>query len=454
MPSSIITRRRAIQLGSAVAMTGFPAASRSGEAEAAASQVSPRLFSRGINAWPWLAMPLADPAPGQPYATWPPYIANRPIPTGSDLGKLAAAGFDFIRLVVDPAPFMNTAGVSNSNQFSMLISLLKTAVTQANTAGLGVIVNLQPGGSQRWTVEALYGMSATAATFQNYVNLVAILAQQLGALNISRLALEPVNEPPQDSTTASGLADWNHKLLSLISAARAQAPSLVLVVTGASGGGTTGLQALTPQSLVANYDPLLFTFHFYEPFLFSHQGAPWLATSELQYRWLNNVPWPGTNGTLKATMASVQKRMNADPYTAAAQKTSAYSLTQSLMQTYFNATVDWTYLKPFFDGVANWVAQNNLTADRILLGEFGALKTTTTTLDTWDAPQQSVTGGPYVAANASDRAHYLSDVRVTAEQHGFSWSMWTLFNPGIGLMDETSRTLDPALVSALGLNPT
>ena len=78
-----------------------------------------------------------------------------------------------------------------------------------------------------------------------------------------------------------------------------------------------------------------------------------------------------------------------------------------------------------------------------LMREFGALKTSTLAMP--------VTGGPYVAATAADRSRYISDVRVTAENHGYGWSMWTLFNPGMGIMDETTRTLDATVVASLGL---
>ena len=71
-----------------------------------------------------------------------------------------------------------------------------------------------------------------------------------------------------------------------------------------------------------------------------------------------------------------------------------------------------------------------------LLGEFGALRR--------DAR--------YSGARAPDRARYVRDVRESAERFGFPWAFWCLFD-GMGMMDERDRVLDPAMVSALGLNP-
>ena len=50
---------------------------------------------------------------------------------------------------------------------------------------------------------------------------------------------------------------------------------------------------------------------------------------------------------------------------------------------------------------------------------------------------------------APDRAAYIRDVRAAAEQAGFAWSFWNLFD-GLGLMDD-AHVVDPALVAALGL---
>ncbi|TGV74446.1 glycosyl hydrolase family 5, partial [Mesorhizobium sp. M2D.F.Ca.ET.145.01.1.1] len=43
-----------------------------------------------------------------------------------------------------------------------------------------------------------------------------------------------------------------------------------------------------------------------------------------------------------------------------------------------------------------------------------------------------------------------ADVRQSAEASGFPWAFWDLFD-GMGMMDDTTRALDPAMVDALGL---
>ena len=62
-------------------------------------------FRRGVNLWPWFSLTREFPAPREDYA-WPPFQDQRPVPRTSDLVRLRAAGFDFVRIPVDPGPFM------------------------------------------------------------------------------------------------------------------------------------------------------------------------------------------------------------------------------------------------------------------------------------------------------------------------------------------------------------
>jgi hypothetical protein len=56
----------------------------------------------------------------------------------------------------------------------------------------------------------------------------------------------------------------------------------------------------------------------------------------------------------------------------------------------------------------------------------------------------------HFGARADDRARYVKDVRESAEAFGFPWAFWCLFD-SMGLIDERTRTLDPAMFDALGL---
>ena len=409
-----ISRRDVIRGGVAL-----PYLIGAGDARAAIAP-SPR-FRRGINAWPWLSLTKEFPAPRTDYA-WPPFQEQRPVPTRRDLQRLRAAGFDFVRVPVDPGPFLSFTGT----QRTKLLASLFEAIDEAVSVDLSVIVDIHPNESTHyWVSQRMIG-SREAPAFSAYLGLVDAIANGLKRFDAARVALEPVNEPPQDCDSSA----WNAVQLALLNQARSAAPQLILVATGACGSMIRGLEHINAAPLLA-LKPILFTFHFYEPYLFSHQGAPWMH--EPIYRWLNNVPWPASAGSLEQTLTSVNRRMAQDD--SAQDKPTVFREIKRVLVEYFAAKPDRSFLERYLGQVQNWATLNHIPPEQILMGEFGALRS----------------DNRYTAATATDRARYIRDVREAAEAYNFSWAFWNLFD-GMGLMDDTTKALDPAIIHALGLN--
>ena len=377
---------------------------------------------RGINLWPWFSLTREFPAPRTDY-DWPPFQPERPVPEAADLRRLALAGFDFVRLPLDPGPFLAFAGP----QRELLLADLDEAVDLCLAAGLKVVVNVQGNtATHHYSPQNLYG-GERAPLLGSYRALVAQVAQRLAGRPPARIALEPVNEPPE----SCGAGSWQRIQLDLLKATRREAPNLTLIATGACGSMVAGLSALDPEPLKP-LAPLLFTVHCYEPYLFTHQGAPWVG--EPVYRSLTGVPWPGSAGTLDRTLARVRARMRLDTGRTETEKKAAYATTQAKLAEYFAAEPDRAFLDRALAPVLAWAEIYGIAPRDILLGEFGALKT--------DAR--------YTASDPADRARYIGDMRRAAEAAGFSWALHNLFD-GLGIMDEASRTLDPAIIAALGL---
>ncbi|MER9939556.1 cellulase family glycosylhydrolase [Mesorhizobium sp. M0088] len=411
------SRRRVLRtaLSTAAALGSLPVA------PIARAAAGPR-FRRGVNAWPWFSLTREFPAPRTDY-DWPPFQSQRPVPTPDDLRRLRRTGLDFIRLPVDPGPFL----AADAKTRSRLLDMLDAAVTATLHAGLGIIVNIQANAATHyWNPDRMVSSTAAPA-FDLYRGLVGELAGRLARFQPGRVALEPVNEPAQ--ACASNV--WSQIQLSLLTAARASAATLPLVVTGGCGSMVSGLTALDPATL-SPFEPILFTFHFYEPYLFSHQGAPWMR--EPVYRSLNNVPWPASAGSLEQTLASVRARMAQDTETPEDAKQAAYAETERVLKVYFDARPDRWFVDKYLRQVRDWADGHGLAPERIIMGEFGALRT--------DAR--------YVAAPNPDRARYIADVRRSAEELGLAWALWDLFD-GMGMMDDTTRALDPDIIAALGL---
>lgn len=390
----------------------------------AVAAMAPARFRRGINTWPWFSLTREYPAPRRDYA-WPPYQEDRAIPKPRDLARLAAAGFDFIRLPVDPGPFL----AATPGDRAILMKALMSAAGEAQHAGLGVIVNIQTNDATHYWNAATLVSSVDAPRFSAYRALVAATARELTQLDGGRLALEPVNEPPQDCRSGA----WDKVQDALLEAARTAAPRLTLVATGACGSMVRGLDALDPAPL-ARFAPLLYTFHFYEPYLFTHQGAPWMR--EPVYRDLTNVPWPGSAGTLDTTLSAVRAQMARDTGRGAAEKREAYAITERLMAQYFEGNPSRPFIDSYLDAVTAWGQRHGIGRDHILMGEFGAVKTTFR----------------FTGAARDSRMRYIRDVRESAEAHGFGWAFWNLFD-SMGLMDDQSHEIESDTIAALGLAP-
>jgi len=399
----MISRRAA--LGGALATLG-------GALAASAQAPAPLALRRGVNAFPWFQLTREFPAPSKDY-DWPPFQPTRPVPRPRDLATLRAAGFDFLRLPVDPGPFL----AATPSQRAALLDELFTAVSQCAAHDLKVVVNVQANAATHyWTPERMTA-SRAAPEFDAYRKFVVEIAARLPHRHA---ALEPINEP----IGACASPQTKQVRAALLSHARTASPALTLIASGGCGSLIQGLADFDPADIAA-FAPVIPTFHFYEPYLFTHQGASWMG--ERLYHTLTGVPWPGAAGsyaeTMRETRALVEAKLPAD------QRDAVLAETEAVLKVYFDAAP----ARPFIDGylgtAAAWAKRHGLATSQVLLGEFGALKT----------------------ARAPDRARYIRDVRESAEGYGFAWAFWCLFD-SMGLMDETTRALDPAMVAALALS--
>jgi len=128
------------------------------------------------------------------------------------------------------------------------------------------------------------------------------------------LAFEILNEPHDNLTPQL----WNQYLVEGLAVIRENNPERPVIIGTANWGGLSALSELTlPED-----DNIIFTFHYYEPFHFTHQGAEWVDGSS---------DWMGT--TWRDNSDQVQEIV-AD-----------------------------------FNRVENWAAQNEVP---VFVGEFGA----------------------------------------------------------------------------------
>ena len=188
----------------------------------------------------------------------------------------------------------------------------------------------------------------------------------------------------------------------------------------------SGLEALDP---ISPADPhVLYNFHFYEPYLFSHQGAVWM-TREPMYRYLREVPWPASAGDERATRKLAIDRIRADAGLSDPMRDELAATVESKIAEYFAADPGKDFIAGFFARVTAWRERHGVEPFRVLLGEFGATK----------------------FSRPADRARYLRDVREVAEANGFPWAFWNLFDVMGLTVNDSRRELDTTLLAALGM---
>ena len=385
-----------------------------------AALAEPVSLKRGVNLGLWLdwlsiGEMLADPSTLDPYPDWQRDITPRM------LEVLAEQGFDFVRMPTDPGPMLAYGPGADQDR---LIAGIHTATKTALDAGLKVVVDLHPlnrGDETGGIEDILEGL------WPDYVTMVARLAGDLATLPQDRVVLELLNEPTFDceAVYAGAPPRWPAMQTELVAAIRATAPDLTLVLTGACWGQANALASLDPRMI--DDGNVLWTFHSYQPFLFSHQGATWSSAPE-KYVW--DLPYPPSAVTdeLAAELATAAKERMA----AAEGQADAELIDTAIAE--YRAYPD-SIVTTEIERAAAWADEHGIPRDRLFLGEFGALHT----IDGRTLPRDW-----YLA--------YVTDKRTAAEAAGMSWAVLGYIG-GMGIADEDvpDRRLDPDTCRALGL---
>ncbi|CDX23369.1 Glycoside hydrolase family 5 [Mesorhizobium plurifarium] len=366
-------------------------------------------MKRGLNLDQWVTWPAEDKWGERqailPYPEWRKFLK------ADDLEALKDAGFDFLRMPVDPAPFLSdrTAALRGD----LFASVLDSA-RMINRAGLKVVVDLHliPAGGNR-----KIGMSEVMdnpATFDAYVDVVRAMAKTLAREDPRLVALELMNEPIVDCDE-NGTSLWPDRQKQLFAAARASATRLTLVLTGGCYSNAASLAKVDPKAIAD--DNIIWAFHSYDPFLLTHQGATW-AGDFIQY--VTGLPYPLTavpKAQLDMTLDTIRDRIRAEAPWARQSGMLAY-LDEQVAAMDSPEKLAAVMDAPFRT-VDAWAKANGVKPRDITLGEFGMIR--------------KEYGNGFVMP-AAYRAAYVRDMIARAAAHGFSWSAWS-YGGAFGIVD-------------------
>ncbi len=188
--------------------------------------------------------------------------------TKQDLENIKSLGCDVIRLPIN-LHYM-TDGEPNYTVDPLFYYFLDQIVDWTEELGLHLILDN-------------HTFDVTASTADDVDQVLVPVWRQMAEHYKNRSLLvyyEILNEP-------HGITDarWSKVQEEVIDAIRAVDPNHTIVVTGAGWGSYNNLRYLP------NYrdNNLIYSFHFYDPFMFTHQGASWTDPSMVP---LAGVPFP------------------------------------------------------------------------------------------------------------------------------------------------------------------
>jgi len=216
------------------------------------------------------------------------------------------------------------------------------------------------------------------------------------------LVYEILNEP-------HGIADdvWNNIQENIISVIRRYDTRHPIMV-GPSGYNSYNNLAAMPRYEDNN---LIYTFHFYDPFLFTHQGATWTDPSMGE---LTGVPFPYDAQHMPDLPSSLHSTWVGDNYRS-------YPANGNVQQ-----------VKSLIDIAEKFRDERKVP---LFCGEFGVLMT---------------------YSRDSDRAFWYEEVRKYLEEKQIAWTTWD-YHGGFGLFRKGTsgrfdRHLNTRLITALGFN--
>ena len=340
---------------------------------------------RGINLSHWFSQVYVG--PGYVPAHFDTY--NRT----SDFALIRDMGFDHVRFTINCEPILATT--QNGVLPADYLARIKNRITDLHAHGLAVIVDLHPEDPFK---HALARSEDAVATF---IGFWKKFAAALAHFDPESTFFEVLNEP-----CIHDAASWNRIQKRAVAAIRSAAPHHTIIVTGDQWSLLPDLLALEPpddRNLIAN-------FHLYDPHIFTHQGAHWVAPWALH---IKGLTYPSDHGFVQAflpTVTDADARAQLAEYAAIG----------------WNARVYHDFIQP----AVAWAREHGLC---LTCNEFGVYKKFT--------PRAS-------------RIAWVRDVSSTLSANGIGWTMWDYAGDfAVVLSEDGVRTPDHELVNALGLSP-
>ena len=225
-------------------------------------------YMHGVNLGGWLSQ--ADDISAEHYET---FI------TESDIAKIAALGLDHVRIPVDYMVLEEEDGTRKEQGYAYLDRCL----TWCQKHGLRMIIDLHK--TFGYSFDPLDKTDKTiffrdAALQERFYSLWRTIATRYGKYS-DQIAFELLNEIVEPEVAQP----WNEIALHAIHEIRKIAPNSWIIFGGVMYNSVVSVPDLPdPQD-----EKVAYTFHSYEPIIFTHQGAYWVDNMAPNFR----ISYPG-----------------------------------------------------------------------------------------------------------------------------------------------------------------
>jgi aryl-phospho-beta-D-glucosidase BglC (GH1 family) len=239
---------------------------------------------RGVNFGGWFSQ--LDAIEGNDPGSFPGMAEHlRTFLGPDDFRRVAAWGFDHVRLPVDWQNVFTPGALAPRED---VLSLLDQAIDGLRGVGLEVILDLHrcPGHDFHDGTRREQAFFTDPVMRRDCLAVWTHLAQRYGGRE--GVLLEILNEP-----VAPSWAVWNEVQAELHAALRRLAPRATLVLASNRWNSAAGFEHLAPLA----DENVVYSFHFYDPLVFTHQHAPWIDGEAFRVR----RPYPGTYDQPAAT---------------------------------------------------------------------------------------------------------------------------------------------------------
>ncbi|MFA6287445.1 MAG: cellulase family glycosylhydrolase [Opitutaceae bacterium] len=338
---------------------------------------------RGINLSHWFSQVYVE--PGYVPAHFDSYIRT------ADFALIRDMGFDHVRFPINCEPIL--AAATGGRLPADYVELIRARIAELHDHGLSVIVDIHPEDPFK---KQLATSDDAVATFTDFWRQ---LAAALAHFDPERTFFEVLNEP-----CIHNAARWNRIQNSLVAAIRSVAPHHTIIITCDQWSLLPDLLALEPpddRNLIAN-------FHLYDPHIFTHQGAHWVAPWALH---IKGLAYPADSKVVAEFLTHVT---DADARKQLAEYAEAN----------WNARAYHDFIRP----AVEWGRRHGLC---LTCNEFGVYKKF--------SPRAS-------------RLAWVRDVSATLSANGIGWTMWDYAGDfAVVLKENDARVPDRDLVRALGL---